>query len=124
MSISLLSVVNSDKPAGEYVRLRAAAKINLAGYAIVDRTFDEAEQVSNEFRHIFVFPNLEIDKGDYVRLYTGKGNYDKQKNVNGPGNIHLLYWQSEKCVWNDKSQDAATLIKYTVIGQVKVPKDK
>lgn len=124
MSITLLSVVNSEKPADEYVRLKATAKVNLAGYAIVDRTFDEAEDVSNEFRHIFIFPELEIEKGDYVRLYTGSGRYKKLKNTNGPGHVHLLYWQSEKCVWNDKSQDTATLIKYSVVGQVKVPTDK
>lgn len=120
MSISLHSVINSDKPEKEFVWLIVKEKTKLGGYAIVDRTFDENEKVSNEFRHIFIFPNIEVEKGDLVRLWTGEGTYKKNRREKEPGNIHELYWQSGKCVWNDKSRDTATLIKFSVEGKVKV----
>ncbi|WP_284653536.1 hypothetical protein [Flavobacterium terrisoli] len=120
MSLKIISVVNASKPEGEFVRLYASAKMNAKGYALVDRTFDSDGTISNEFRHIYVFPNIELKAKDWIRLYTGNGKYKTVENTDG-SNIHLLYWNSNECVWNDKGGDTATLIKYTVENKVIVP---
>ncbi|MDQ1164623.1 hypothetical protein [Flavobacterium sp. SORGH_AS_0622] len=121
MSILLHSVANGIKPQEEFVWLMVGAKTSLKGYAVVDRTFDSAEKVSNEFRHIFIFPDIEVEKDDWVALCTGKGEYFTKKTQNGLAKIHFLYWQSDQCVWNDKGGDTASLIKYSFVNSVKVP---
>ncbi len=120
MSIILNSVDNASSPQLEFVWLKVIAKTNIKGYAIVDRTFDSNEKISNEFRHIFIFPDLEVEKGEWVKLCTGNGTYGKVKSTSG-AYIHKLFWNSSECVWNDNGGDTATLIKYSTIKSVKVP---
>jgi len=120
MSLKINSVINAQNPDSEIVWLQASAKINLKGYALVDRTFDEKGKISNEFRHIFIFPDLEINSGEWVRLYTGNGKYSTSKTTKNEI-IHNLYWQSSSCVWNDAGGDTASLIKYTSVNSVIVP---
>ncbi|WP_374173883.1 hypothetical protein [Flavobacterium tructae] len=118
MSLDLISVVNASIPNKEFVLLQANTEMNLQGYAIVDRTFN-GQQVSNEFRHIFVFPNLDVAKGDFVKLFTGEDDYKNYKNEGGTY-THELFWQSSKCVWNDNGKDRASLIQYKHIGSADV----
>jgi len=120
MSLTLHSVVNAKTPAGEKVWLLATEDVNLSGYAVVDRTFDPKGTVSNEFRHIFVFPGKAIKKNQFVCLHTGNGTYNVTE-VSGQTHHHF-YWQSGSCVWNDKGGDTATLIKFTTVNSKIVPK--
>lgn len=120
MDLSIIAVVNSNKPAGEYVRLKAQADVNLGEYAVIDRTFGPTEKTSNEFRHIFAFPTKAVKKGEYVRLHTGSGDYEREVLTNGAV-IHHFYWKSKSCVWNDKGGDVATLFRYSVIDSEVVP---
>lgn len=120
MSLELLEVINDKKPQGEVVRLQAKSDLNLSGYAIVDRTFVKDKKVSNEFRHIFVFPDTEVEEGEYVRLHTGAGKYKRAENTNGTV-THHFYWGSGDCVWNNNGEDVATLISYKRIAGKEVP---
>lgn len=120
MSLQLLEVINDKKPQGEVVRLHAKADVNLLGYAVVDKTFDVSGKTSNEFRHIFPFPDTQVKKGEYVRLHTGTGKYARVENSDNTV-THHFYWQSGDCVWNDKGGDVATLFHYTVVDSVTVP---
>lgn len=122
MSLKINSVINASTPNGEIVWLQASEKVNLKGYAVVDRTFDTDGSISNEFRHIFVFPKLDLKKDDWIRLSTGNGKYYTYQN---PGNetetVHCFYWQSDKCVWNNNGGDTASLIKFNLVNSVTVP---
>lgn len=121
MGLKVHSVVNGKTPKEEYAWLQTDEKINLTGYALVDRTFNPKGVVSNEFRHIFIFPDLEIEKSDWVRLYSGEGKYSKVPISDGSGYIHSLYWQAGTCVWNNAGGDTASLIKYGFVNAVTVP---
>ena len=121
MSLKLHSVVNGKTPNAEYVWAQAAGATNIGGYAVIDRTFEHNSQLSNEFRHIFIFPKLLIADGDWVRLYTGKGVYSKQKIDNKENHIHNFYWGAGTCVWNDNGGDIATLIEIKLVNSVTVP---
>jgi len=119
MSLTIYSVVNASTPDNEMVRLMAKEDIDLKGFAIVDKTFDLKGDVSNQFRHIFTFPDIKIKKADFIRLYSGKGKYEAKKNKNNV-TVHYFYWGSKECIWNDGG-DVATLIKYSVENTFKVP---
>ena len=113
-------VNNSNKVEEELVILNAIGDINTKGYALVDRTFDENGKPTNEFRHIFVFPNIEVKKGEKVVVCTGKGK-SGPKRLDSGEKFHALYWGANECVWNDDGGDTATLINFTVVNSVVVP---
>jgi hypothetical protein len=121
MSLKIHSVVNGRLVNQEYVWLVTTGSLNLKGYAVVDRTFTASGQLSNEFRHIFVFPDKSIEKDDWIRLYTSAGQYYREKITNGPGYIHNFYWGSAHPVWNNNGGDIASLINYSLINAVPVP---
>ena len=119
MSFKVHTVVNGNTPQNEFVWLHATEALNVKGYALVDRTFDSKDQVSNEFRHIFVFPNLVLKKNDWICLHSGTGKYNTE--INSHNTItHHLYWQSDKCIWNNNDKDTASLIQYNFINSCKV----
>lgn len=123
MSVTVHSVANGKTAGSEFVWLEVKVASSLHGYAVVDRTFNQQGQLSNEFRHIFVFPDTQVAKGDWVRLYTGTGTYSKTKNDQNTY-THNFYWGSSGCIWNNNGGDTATLIKYGVVNSVAVPAAK
>lgn len=118
---------NSPEPNDEVIFLTTDEDVNLKGYAIVDRTFDDSGKPSNEFRHFYAFPDYELKKNDVAALVTGTGSakpkpvFKKGSSVIIAYHIHIFYWGSAECVWNDNGGDTATLIKYTVEDQCTVP---
>lgn len=108
------------KPEEEYVQIVVLEGTLLSGYALVDRTFDEEDALSNEFRHIFIFPKINVDAGDSIYLYTGKGRNKSFTNANSP-TTHILYWDAGHCVWNNLGGDRATIIRYRVQASEEVP---
>ena len=121
MSLRIHSVKNGRTANQECVWLVTTEPSNLSGYAVVDRTFTASGHLSNEFRHIFVFPDKNIEKDDWIRLYTSAGQYHKEKITNGLGYIHNFYWGSAHPVWNNNGGDIASLIKYSLVNAVTVP---
>ncbi|NCD70962.1 hypothetical protein [Mucilaginibacter agri] len=119
-TFEIQSVINGSKPVEELVILTATGNINTKGFALVDRTFDEDGKVSNEFRHIFVFPSLEVKAGERVVVCTAKGKSGPKTLDNGE-KIHALYWGSDDCVWNDNGGDTATLINFVQVNSKIVP---
>lgn len=115
MALKILMVENGSTPNDEVVRLMATTKMNVLGYAIVDRTFDENGLVSNEFRHIYVLPDITLEKDQELMVFTGTGKNGKRKYSDSEREYFECYWGSDQCIWNDKGGDTATLIRYEVI---------
>lgn len=47
----------------ERVVIKALSKCNINSYILFDTTYNEKGIVSNKFRHIFIFPDLVVEKG-------------------------------------------------------------
>jgi hypothetical protein len=120
MAFEISRVENGDTPNTEKVRLKATTALNTKGFALVDKTFDAAGNLSNEFRHIYIFPDLQLEKNEVVILYTGTGTNGKKKYGNVDEYYQALYWGSDHCVWNNGG-DTATLINYIVADTKPVP---
>ena len=97
----------------ELLSMEVTGNGNLKGRMLVDQTFNSGEP-SNKLRHVFVFPDKEVKKGDFIRLYTGKGENRTETNNNGD-TVHCFYWgfESSRGVWN-KDGDKAFLLNYEV----------
>ena len=119
MALRLIKIVNDSKPEGEYVMLKATEAINLAGYALADRTFSD-EVISNDFRHVYFFPNMEVDKDDFIVVYTKTKAVGKGK-TNNDNPCHYLSWGVDTCVWNDEGGDTVSLFQYIRVQAKNVP---
>jgi hypothetical protein len=60
--------------------------------------------------NVFRFPELSLDRGDFVRVHTGRGEHQVFCVGGGPGSycIHELYWGSDSYIWDNKG-DVVTL---------------
>lgn len=93
----------------ECILLKVEEDCNLWPFIIFDATYDENGNSSNLLRHSFIFPSQNVKKGDYVIVYTSKGESQHYKNRVGTTTWEY-YWGLDVNVWNDKG-DEALLIK-------------
>lgn len=119
MELKLLSVTAQGDAAKEYLTLRALEDCNLKNYMIFDSTFNSDGAPSNKHRHVFVFPNWAVEKGDYIFLRTRPGSHGKFTTSNGfPA--HGFHWGLNSPVWNETG-DTVHLIKIHSVKNLKVP---
>lgn len=121
MALKLINAQNGSKPNQEWVVLKVTAPFKTKGYAVVDRTFDEEGRLSNEFRHIYILPDLNIQEEMNIYIHTGKGTDGIATYPKTGNKYYNLYWGSDTCIWNDKGGDTATLISFVVVNSIKVP---
>jgi hypothetical protein len=107
--LQIVKVSKEGGPTKEYVVLRAFKDCNLNDYAISDNTYDEEGHTSNKHPHFYWFPKLEVKRGDFIYLYTGRGSYRNGKTESGTP-YHMFFWQLGVSVWNDQ-RDNAVLLK-------------
>ena len=95
----------------ECIVFRMLEDSNLSRYILFDNTYDEDGNVSNINRHNFIFPNLNVNKGDFIRIYTKKGERNAFSNKSHT-TTYELYWgfDEEYTIWNNPS-DVAVIIK-------------
>ena len=110
MDLKLIKIKDI-KTSEERVILKALAKCNLNDYILFDTTYEENGITSNKFRHLFIFPNLVVNAGDFVWLYTKKGTYGTHSNVSNTI-THKLYWGVQSYIWNNEG-DKAYLLRYS-----------
>lgn len=94
----------------ERVVIKALSKCNLNSFVLFDTTFNEGGVVSNKLRHLFIFPDLIVEKGDYIWLYTKSGEYGTHHNTSNTI-THKLYWGIDSHIWNNTG-DKAYLLHY------------
>lgn len=102
--------VADNATAEERVVLYVLEDCNLKMYLLFDSTYDENGNISNKHRHMFVFPDQQVKKGDYVLLYTKTGKDHTHVNKVG-STTYNLYWGLLNYVWNNEG-DTVHLIHY------------
>ncbi|ENG7518037.1 hypothetical protein ABVD55_001182 [Vibrio harveyi] len=107
MKLEIVKIQNKGKLNEEYVELKATSKCQLKYYMITDTTYTSENMISNKVRNTYRFAEKEVNKGDTVLLFSGKGKASSTNNVDSP-NTHKLYWGLGKSVWNNEG-DAAIL---------------
>lgn len=113
MSLIINSVENKGNLTNECVLLKATGTIpDLSAYIITDNTYVDPHRESNEWRHTFWFPSIAVAAGEWVRLWSKAGRYNKIRDSQGFV-IHELYWKLGHTVWN-QSGDTARLFNVSL----------
>lgn len=115
MDLKLVKIADC-KTDNERLIIRAVRACNLNEYIVFDTTFDEDGIVSNKHRHVFIMPNVSVNEGDFIWLYTRQGTYHTHNNKSNTI-THNIYWGLNINVWNNDG-DKAYLIHYDDWGSV------
>jgi hypothetical protein len=121
MSLKLYSANNASTPDAEFILARAEGVTNLSGYAIIDRTFTQEDTVSNEFRHIYIFPRTQLADGDWVCIYSGTGTNRREKLKDSDKYMYFFHWGAGTCIWNNNGGDTASLLEIKLVNSIAVP---
>ena len=109
MDLKLIKIADRGND-NERLIMRAVRKCNLNEYIVLDTTYDEEGIVSNKHRHVYIMPNIDVNEGDFIWLYTREGRYHTYNN-NSNTITHNIYWGLDIHVWNNDG-DKAYLIHY------------
>lgn len=109
MDLKLIKIVdkNTNK---ERLVMYAFNECNLNEYIVLDTTYNEEGVISNRLRHVYIMPDIKVNKGDFVWLYTHTGDYHTHKNDSNT-TTHNIYWGLDINIWNNEG-DKAYLIHY------------
>ncbi|MEE5086703.1 MULTISPECIES: hypothetical protein [unclassified Pseudomonas] len=119
MDLKVMSVGGQGDQKSEYVALQATKDCNLNNYMIFDETYKDDGSASNKHRHIFIFPDWTIKKGEFIFLFTRPGSNNRgvtqQKNP-----ASYFYWGLKSSVWNEEG-DKVHIVKTESKATFKVP---
>lgn len=105
VSIAGLDVVKVADPGNlrsERVILRVAENTSLIHYVLINSSAaDESGEVYDMNQHVFWFPDVVANQGDYVRLYSRVGEFNTQPGTfaERPAIFHNFYWGKNHAVW-------------------------
>ena len=109
MFLQIIKISDRDNE-NERLIMMAKCKCNLNEYIVLDTTFDEDGIMSNKHRHVYIMPDIVVSEGDFIWLYTHKGEYCTHRNTSGTI-THKIYWGLDINVWNNNG-DKAYVIHY------------
>ncbi|MDE1645497.1 hypothetical protein [Klebsiella pneumoniae] len=115
MSLKIHGVKNAGEVGKEKLIIKVTADCNLINFMVIDCTYDDEGQSSNKHRHVYMFPEKEVNVGEYIILYTGSGT-DRTGVWNRDNDTvtHRFYWGLDTTVWNEDG-DEALILKYGVV---------
>ncbi len=118
MQLQILKVRDAGDLENERIILKANQTCEISWYILFDNTYDDDGNISNLWRHMYIFPKIEVKAGDFIWLYSKTGENSNRGN-NSNTTTYLLYWGLDETIWN-KENDTAHLIKYIDSQSVKV----
>jgi hypothetical protein len=107
--LEITNIIDPGAVGKEFVWLKANANLDIGNYTITDNTYASGS-VSNKWRHTYSFPDKQIKKGDWVRLWTKSGINKESEGTFGDNKvkIHEFFMNMGSSVWN-KDGDVARL---------------
>lgn len=90
---------------------KAVGKCELSNFLVYDKTYDGSGNESNIFPHMFRFPSLTLDEGEYVALRLHKGKFNKGQTKQGEI-CYNIYWgmDNDVSIFNDQG-DSVHLVR-------------
>lgn len=104
--LDILKVADAGNLQKERVILRMAESTSLINFALINaNATDDSGQVIDLNEHVFWFPDVVVNQGDYVRLYSKEGEIKSQQGTyeGRPATFHNFYWGKQNVVWGYRS---------------------
>lgn len=101
MKVEIVAINKAGKANEEYIALKVLEDCNLKYYMIADTTYVNESAISNKVRHTYWFASCDVKKGDFVWLFSGKGEDTKRGNSTNT-TTHLRFWGLGGAVWNNE----------------------
>lgn len=108
MDIEISQLSKADGSSSEFLLMSVNNTCSLKDFLVMDSTYDKNKKLSNIDPHVFCFPDVDVEAGEFVCLFTSSGKY-KVKIIDGES-VHCFYWGSKAAIWNDDG-DKAFLLK-------------
>lgn len=103
MEIGILNILDKKDINAERIVLQVREDCNSWPFILFcNSSNDESNRKS------FIFPNMQIYKGDMITIYSKKGTDQRQKISNGNIN-YILYWKEDCSIWEKNT--TALLVK-------------
>lgn len=113
MSLQIVEVRDKGDLESERLLLKVNEDINLKGIVVMDNTYNSDGELSNIGEHAYKFPSKDIEKGDYIFLFTkirpNNALTESEKEGGNPVS-HYFYWGRDTTVWNIDG-DVCTLLR-------------
>lgn len=110
MEVEIIGVADKGNLDKERLVIKVVQQCNLAWLIVMDNTYDEEGRLSNKWRHVYVMPKIMANEGDYIWLYTKKGNILTRDNTSGT-KTYELFWGLDQTLWN-QDEDYAHVVRY------------
>jgi len=108
MRIQIKGIRDADDVTRERLVLQVTEPTDIGRYLVGRSEAVGENQVSNDLRQIFWFPDKPVRPGDLVILYSKVGTANEKNNARG-STSHFFYWGKIAAVWDEVS--AAVLIR-------------
>ncbi|MDP2911025.1 MAG: hypothetical protein Q8N76_01660 [Candidatus Omnitrophota bacterium] len=97
----------------ERLLLRAIEPASLEYYIVVNVKSNGGKGLTILNDKVFWFPVIPVNTGEYVRLYTKTGSYNKQNALydKTPAIFHNFYWGLNASVWGGINSNAVSVFK-------------
>lgn len=105
MDLKILGVYDADT-SNERLTLSVVNDCNISNYIVMDTTYDEDGKEKNVWRHALTLPDLEVKKGDQVKIYTRNGTSRSVLSKSGDCHLHFVYWGLNTHIWNNEGDIA------------------
>src|SRR5262249_50258580 len=99
MTVRITSIAAAGDMNRERDVMKASAKGNIGAYALFQAiSSDDGQVLSGNIPYAYWFADKEVNRGDFVVLYTKQGTQSEKKNKDGTTS-HFFYWGLSSPLW-------------------------
>ena len=101
----------------EYVELEAAAKCSLEGLMLMRYLYGKDYLPIQSETRVFLFPDINLRKGNLVRVYTfHHSGKKKEKDETLGKNVYNFSWNLDRTIWEGKNVEAQIMESGNAMG--------
>ena len=94
----------------EYVELEAASKCSLEGLMLMRYLYGKDHLPIQSDTRVFLFPDINLRKGNLVRVYTfNHGGKKKEKDVSLGKTVYNFSWNLDRTIWEGTNVEAQVM---------------
>ena len=107
MRIKINKIADAGVLNNERIVMKALSDADVGKYAVFESRYRD-DSITTGVEDVFWFPDKEVSKGDYVVLYTKRGN-QSEKTLRSGNKSHFFYWGSTSAKWGNTQTVPALL---------------